>query len=240
MVDFSTKEIHAPIYLPKLNHFCHSVSSRAELSSVTQRVHSPWKMYTLSSPSIQPCSACTCTQLSTTQNDRTRAGHSTVLHTQHHFLFHCTFTAKMHLGTAIVFSFFHPFTGVSTENGLVFLNSEKPWNQRWWVALLEQLLPGCTSKRLEEICNRRRNDSRSSTDTSLTKRWSIKLIETKFSFRSPTAKMLGGWEIFLSNNLYRLAPAFCSAQSSLFFTHYWGKEKEKKISQTACWKRLGL
>lgn len=92
------------------------------------------------------------------------------------------------------------------------------------------------SKRLREICSRRHNDSRSSTDN-FSDNKTLKLIKNKFSFRSPRVKTVSRWESILSINHYRLALAFCSPQSILLATV---EEEQKDVSKTACWKRLGL
>lgn len=93
------------------------------------------------------------------------------------------------------------------------------------------------SKILQEICNRRHNNSRSSTDTSLTIRRSIKLIETKFSFRSLRVKTVSWgnivtWENILSNNHYRFALAFCSSQSFLLAAVEEEKKKKRLLKDS--------
>lgn len=150
---------------------------------------------------FQPCPICACTPSPTTiKNYTAQAGYYTVLHLPCNLLLHCSFAGKM-LFRMFVISF-HPLisyvlTTEDLQRGFKYQMKsvwcQEPWKQRWWEGLLEQLLSGCTAvKRHKQICSRGHNDSRSSTDSSLIRRWSNKWIETNFSIRSPRAKMVSG------------------------------------------------
>lgn len=137
---------------------------------------------------------------------------------------------------------FHPFIGVCTDiRGLTreALNIRR--NQVGvfflWEALKSEVVGSTAwaitprlhcSKRLKEICNRRHDDSRSSTTISLTTRWSIKWTETKFSFRSPTVKRLAGGRIFCQIIIQDCSSLLLSPKLTLLATLEGGKKEEKK------------
>lgn len=102
------EEIHVPVHLPKLQHFCNSFSfrNRIKSSKSTQCLFS-LKMHAEIQLVFQPCPICACTPSpTTTKNYTARAGYYTVLHLPCNLLLHCSFAGKM-LFRMFVISF-HP------------------------------------------------------------------------------------------------------------------------------------